>query len=160
MAEKMIINLMEAVNVELEKLHPNGPAFREYTIKRYNGGWMKTVEGIDKTVTSGYSIKGNFVNDADIRAYQKAGLYLDCDKGGSRKHQSMNYRLFELKEDGEIKIIKEVQEGGRDWALDFWEDIEKFAGKKTTKEDEAKALIEEAVELIGREKVIELIKNE
>lgn len=33
---------------------------------RKTGGWLKTVEGLDKTVTNGYSIEGNFI---------KAGSY-------------------------------------------------------------------------------------
>ena len=75
------INVFEQINTQT-------------TIDRYNGGWTKSVIGLDKMQTNGYSIKGNFIN-GDINRLRNwnDGLYLDCDIRGSRKNQE-NQALF------------------------------------------------------------------
>lgn len=89
---------------------------------RYNGGWCKTVVGLDKSKNNGYSILGDFVK-AELLQMQKPGLYLDCDIDGSRKHPEKNYRLFRYDGEG-VTIITEIRNGGADWAVRLWPSIE------------------------------------
>lgn len=91
-------------------------------ISRYNGGWAKTVKGLDKSRTNGYSILGDFV-DIDAPQYWKDGtIILDCDIHGSRKHPEKTYRLFRY-ENGKLSLL--AQEGDtKDWAVRLWPAIE------------------------------------
>ena len=91
-------------------------------ISRYNGGWAKTVKGLDKSRTNGYSILGDFV-DIDAPQYWKDGtIILDCDIHGSRKHPKKTYRLF-CYLDGKLSLL--AQEGDtKDWAVRLWPAIE------------------------------------
>lgn len=93
------------------------------TVSRYNGGWLKTVTGLDKTKTNGYSILGEFTKAGNYKHDYKNGLYLDCSKDGSRKNQEWNYHLFRVDQDG-FHLIQTLENGGRSWACEFWENIE------------------------------------
>ena len=90
-------------------------------ISRYNGGWAKTVKGLDKSRTNGYSILGDFV-DIDAPQYWKDGLILDCDIHGSRKHPEKTYRLFRY-ENGKLSLLSQVGDA-KDWAVRLWPAIE------------------------------------
>ena len=82
-------------------------------ISRYNGGWAKTVKGLDKSRTNGYSILGDFVN-IDTPQYWKDGtIILDCDIYGSRKHPEKTYRLFKY-QDGKLSLLSQVGDT-KDW---------------------------------------------
>ena len=95
---------------------------RDSTVTRYNGGWSKTVKGLDKSKTNGYSILGDFV-DIDFPQYWKDGtIILDCDINGSRKHPEKTYRLFRY-QDGKLHLL--TYEGDtKDWAVRLWPTIE------------------------------------
>lgn len=93
------------------------------TVSRYNGGWLKTVTGLDKSLTNGFSIEGHFVKSGDFKMDYSHGLYLDCSKDGSRKNQVWNYHLFRVDDDG-FHLLQTVEDGGRNWACDFWELID------------------------------------
>jgi len=95
---------------------------RDSTVTRYNGGWAKTVRGLDKSKTNGYSILGDFV-DIDAPQYWKNGtIILDCDIKGSRKHPEKTYRLFRY-ENGKLSLL--AQEGDtKEWAVRLWPAIE------------------------------------
>ena len=93
------------------------------TVTRYNGGWLKTVTGLDKTVTNGFSIEGEFVQAGDFKMDYKPGLYVDCSKGGSRKNQKWNYHLFQVNDKG-FHLLQTVEDGRGAWACEFWEMIE------------------------------------
>lgn len=106
-------------------------------IGRYNGGWLKRVTGLDKTQKNGYSLEGDFVEAGNYQSLYKQGVYVDCDKDGSRKNQEWNYTLFKLDTKG-ITVIKRIMDGGRTWAVDLWDEIEaniqqKEEGEKTIK---------------------------
>ena len=91
-------------------------------ISRYNGGWAKTVKGLDKSRTNGYSILGDFV-DIDASQYWKDGtIILDCDIHGSRKHPEKTYRLFRY-ENGKLSLLSQVGDT-KDWAVKLWPIIE------------------------------------
>lgn len=92
---------------------------------KYNGGWTKTITGLDKTKNNGYSLKGEFVTVHKGLNQLPDGLYLDNGKDGSRKNQTNNYTLFYIKGD-EIEIIKKIEDGGRDWALRLWDSIGEY----------------------------------
>lgn len=114
-------------------------------IIRYNGGWTKEVNGLNKDVTNGYSILGDFIKTAaDIVNNVEVGLYLDCDISGSRKHPEKDYRLFRINPDGTVTIIQTIFNGGRDWAYHLWELIEKELEKPVSNE-----LREELIRLIS-----------
>ena len=105
------------------------------TVSRYNGGWLKSVTGLDKTKTNGYSILGEFTKAGNYKHDYKNGLYLDCSKDGSRKNQEWNYHLFRVDQDG-FHLIQTLENGGRNWACEFWENIEAEL-KKDSKTDKA-----------------------
>lgn len=86
---------------------------------RYNGGWVKSVTGLDQTRTNGYSLIGEFVRGT---IWLKPGLYVDCSIGGSRKNQHKTYHLFELMADGSARLIQ--MSSGADWATRLWSTIE------------------------------------
>ena len=95
---------------------------RDSTVTRYNGGWAKTVKGLDKSKTNGYSILGDFV-DIDAPQYWKEGtIILDCDIYGSRKHPEKTYRLFQY-QDGKLHLLTFVGDT-KDWAVKLWPVIE------------------------------------
>ena len=95
---------------------------RDSTVTRYHGGWAKTVKGLDKSKTNGYSILGDFV-DIDALQYWKDGtIILDCDIHGSRKHPEKTYRLFKY-QDGKLSLLSQVGDT-KDWAVKLWPIIE------------------------------------
>lgn len=98
---------------------------------RYNGGWTKKIEGIDKTQPYGFSLVGPFVQ-GDLQI-TKPGLYIDCNIQGSRTKPIKVYTLFEFKETGKIRVIKCIKER-RDWAQFLWRRIERWFVQKEDKE--------------------------
>lgn len=91
---------------------------------RYNGGWIKAISGIDKSVVTGYSIVGEFCNRG--LAWHAPGLYLDCSKDGSRKNQYWTYTVFRLNADETVEILGDAYQAGPggDWAPQLWKYIE------------------------------------
>ena len=82
---------------------------------------MKRVDGVDKTRTDGYSIKGEFVDgDVDRLLIWEDGLYLDCDIRGSRNNREKYYTLFAI-ENNEVILLGESD--GKDWAVNLWKVI-------------------------------------
>lgn len=107
----------------------------EDTMRRYNGGWIKTVMALDKSKDNGYSIVGDFVRKETAEAYQRIGLYLDCDIGGSRKHPVKHYTLFSIDQEGKATIHHTLKGTTSDWAIRLWPHIEKyFAAQEAIKE--------------------------
>ena len=105
--ERSPINIFHKLNAILES-----------KITRYNGGWMKRVEGLDKRITDGYSIKGRFIDgDMNRLLIWNDGLYLDCDIQGSRKNQEKFYTLFSV-ENNKVTVLAEA--AGKDWAVRLW----------------------------------------
>jgi hypothetical protein len=99
-----------------------------YKTSRYNGGWVKTITGIDKEKSNGFSLRGNFVDggkEAIIRC-RIGVLYLDCDISGSRKNQCKYYTLFTIDADGKIIVLVDAMKEHKSWAIDLWPEIEKF----------------------------------
>ena len=101
---------------------------------RYNGGWVKTITGLDKDYQNGYSLNGEFVANKRVKNVdlKENILYLDCSIGGSRKNQEKNYHLFKF-EDGEIEVIQTIENGQSDWALQLWDNVEKELGLQKSK---------------------------
>ena len=90
---------------------------------RAQGGWLKTVEKLDKTVKNGYSLVGDFVKAGDFQEEYDEGLYLDCNKEGNIKKSQQDYRLFRFK-DGKVRLIDMVIDAGQSWATELWDAIE------------------------------------
>ena len=74
---------------------------------RAQGGWLKTVEKLDKSVKNGYS----------------EGIYLDCNKEGSSKKPQQDYRLFRFR-DGKVRLLDMVIDGKQGWAPELWDALE------------------------------------
>jgi len=121
---------------------------KKYT--RYNGGWIKTIEQIDKSKTNGYSLVGEFLKSG--LQWMSPGVYLDCSKGGSRKNQTSIYTIFALREDGSVVAYNDdtiVEEGrGGDWAVRLWPVIER-ALREVGGTDERAALLARRAELMA-----------
>ena len=108
----MILNWKE----EITKIDPD--------IKfRSQGGWLKTIEELDKTVTNGYSLVGDFVKSGDFENEYSEGIYLDCNKEGNTKKPQIDYRLFRFKND-KIRLLDLVIDAKTNWAQDFWDAVE------------------------------------
>lgn len=125
MAETIIVNLREALAA--------AEGGFEDPLRRYNGGWTKTITELDKSHDNGYSLVGGFIKKETVQAHQTPGLYLDCDIGGSRKNQVKYYTLFELKVDGTARVLETLSErAGRtsDWAIKLWPAVETYFAEK------------------------------
>ena len=108
----MIINWKE----EITRIDPD--------IKfRAQGGWLKTVEELDKSVTNGFSLVGNFVKAGNFEEEYSEGLYLDCNKEGTSKKPQQDYRLFRVR-DGKVRLLDMVIDGERGWAPELWPAVE------------------------------------
>lgn len=125
MTDKIERNDNGEILVNLKKALEAAPGGWESPMERYNGGWCKTVTALDKSRDNGYSLVGEFTKKECSMAYQRPGLYLDCDIGGSRKNQRKYYTLFELKDDGTVSILKTL-EGSTDWAVKLWPSVEQW----------------------------------
>ncbi len=90
---------------------------------RNQGGWLKTVEELDKSVTNGYSLVGDFVKSGDFENEYPDGLYLDCNKEGSSKKPQIDYRLFKF-ENEKVRLLDLVIDAQRNWALELWDAVE------------------------------------
>lgn len=109
---------------------------------RLHRNWRKTVTGLDKSKTDGYSLVGEFINDGP--KWFHPGLYLACAWRGSVKNQSPYYALYYLSVDGEIETIADV-DGGKDWAIKLWPVIQE---KLATKPDLRQAALAEVKKMI------------
>ena len=106
------INVFELLNEQSKRV-----------LSRYNGGWTKSIIGIDKQQTGGYSLKGEFIQGGiNKKLIWKDGLYVDCDIQGSRKHQEKYYNLFKIENNKVILLHNELD--SPDWAVNLWEKIE------------------------------------
>ena len=117
---------------------------------RYNGGWIKSVEQIDKSKTNGYSLVGEFCKSG--LQWMSPGVYLDCSIGGSRKNQRYVYTVFALREDGTTVAYNDdaiaVEGRGGDWAVRLWPVIER-ALRDVGGTDERAALLARRAELVA-----------
>lgn len=129
MKEKIVVNLIQAFNAAVDGTEGD-------VIKRYNGGWTKTVTGLDKSKDNGYSLIGEFVKSEQL-ANQAPGLYVDCDIAGSRKNQAKQYQLFELKPDGTAQYL--AYSRGFDWAVKLWPAIDSWFAAEIAAEIAAEA---------------------
>ena len=77
---------------------------------RAQGGWLKTVVKLDKTVKNGYSLVGDFVHAGDFDEEYDEGIYLDCNKEGTAKKPQQDYRLFRFR-DGKVRLLDMVIDG-------------------------------------------------
>lgn len=95
---------------------------------RSEGGWLKTIEKLDKNVSNGYSLVGDFVKSGDFEEDYTDGLYLDCNKEqGKKKKPQSDYRLFRLA-NGELRLLDMVIAGEGSWACEFWDTIDEELG--------------------------------
>jgi hypothetical protein len=91
---------------------------------RYNGGWTKSVTGLDKSRANGYSIRGDFMRPNASDIYAIGGLYLDCNISGSRKNYHKTYRLFRVTGPDSAEVLVRDDSNSPDWAVNLWAAIE------------------------------------
>ena len=95
---------------------------------RAEGGWLKTIENLDKSVSNGYSLVGDFVKSGDFEEEYCDGIYLDCNKEqGKRKKAQTDYRLFRLA-NGKLRLLDMIIDGDGSWACEFWDTVEEELG--------------------------------
>lgn len=94
---------------------------------RQQGGWLKTVTELDKTTNTGYSLVGDFVKEGDYEMEYSEGLYLDCNKEGTKKKQQTDYRLFRVTHD-KVRLLDMVIDADKSWATLLWEAVEEEPG--------------------------------
>ena len=135
MTEEELKGLLKQINAELANrttqdnkvmliLLDEMKKVAKYDIDRYNGGWTKKIESLDKSKTNGYSLLGDFVNGTTHKNYYKKGsLFVDCDIEGSRSHHEKFYQLFYLNQNGDMELL--AADKTADYAVNFWEEIEK-----------------------------------
>ncbi|ADI74099.1 hypothetical protein Metev_1227 [Methanohalobium evestigatum Z-7303] len=102
------------------------------TYTRYNGGWLRKIDGLNKEHANGYSLIGEFYGGWKIQ-WLPPGLYVDCSKGGSRKNQKFYYSLIKLNPDGTAEVLKQIY-NDPSWAVEFWDEIEKHLPEFKTRE--------------------------
>lgn len=89
-----------------------------------DGGWCKSVTGIDKQFTNGYSIEGPFMPD-QTAWYLVGHLYLECAKYGRRNHTE-DHILFYVDADGNDHNVCVVEDRLNGWATQLWEPIQAY----------------------------------
>lgn len=83
----------------------------------------RVVEKLDKSVKNGYSLVGDFVKSGDFEVEYSEGLYLDCNKEGTKSKPQQDYRLFRFK-DGKVRLLDMVINGKQNWAPILWAAVE------------------------------------
>ena len=117
------------MTVNFDELRKNNPTIR-------CNGWAKKVTGLDKSVSNGYSIKGDFVNKSKGELKYLDGVYLDCSKPRGQK----NYHIFKV-EDGEATVLQTLEDADRTWATQLWDTIDSaLAEVDTSNEAQAQRL--------------------
>jgi hypothetical protein len=119
---KVIVNFADFLETKLNKT------------PYYNGGWVKTVKGVNKEESTGYCFIGDFVRK-EGKVEVEPGYFLICTIDGSRKNPVKLYYFVEVKETGEIeKVLDRVD--GADWALQLRDKVaELINARVTAKED-------------------------
>lgn len=111
------------MTVNFETLRKTNPTIR-------CNGWAKKVTGLDKSVSNGYSIKGEFVNKSKGELKYMDGVYLDCSKPRGQK----NYHIFKV-EDGEATVLQALEDADRTWATHLWDTIDSALATVDTSEE-------------------------
>lgn len=131
---------------------------------RTRGGWMKIVEGYDKTQYGGFRFVGsNFVKVGNYDADLTNGLYLDCskhfDKEDEKVVEIMN--LFKI-EDGEVELLKTIPKATKGWAYQMDDIVDDyFANEGVTTYDVMNAIRNVTSNKdILREVALEILKDD
>ena len=96
--------------------------FSDSTLDIISSG--ETIDKLDKSVSNGYSLVGDFVKSGDFDESYSDGLYLDCNKEpGKKKKLQTDYRLFRIS-NGELRLLDMIIDGESNWACEFWDTIE------------------------------------
>ena len=131
---------------------------------RTRGGWMKIVEGYDKSQHGGFRFVGsNFVKVGNFDVDLANGLYIDCskhfDKEDEKVVEIMN--LFKI-HDGDVELLKSVPKAKKGWAYEMDDVVEEyFANDEATPLDVLNAIREVTSNKDVLHKVaMELLKDE
>ncbi|HAO11848.1 MAG TPA: hypothetical protein DCQ51_11920, partial [Planktothrix sp. UBA8407] len=110
--------MTQAVLVNLREAFFNAPGFWQSRFLIKTGNWCKSVDGLDKGRTDGYSILGSFVNQCDQLSTQQPGLYLFCEKKKQKQNVAERlYTLFILEPDGTVEVLNEFKTASKDWGV-------------------------------------------
>ena len=132
------------------------------SFSRTRGGWMKLVEGYDKSKYGGYRFVGsNFIKVGNFDVDLHNGLYLDCSKPviDGEKTEIMN--LFKI-QDGKVTLLNTIPKSTKGWAYKFEDDVNNyFASEDVTAIDVLNVIREMTCNKdIFHEVAMELLKDE
>lgn len=120
--KELIQNATQELNSRVQEKPKPCTLFSMWDADRYNGGWAKLVTGLDKTKTNGYSIIGSFIQGDEPRYWKEGEIVIDCNIGGSRKHQQKSYTVLKYIA-GELVSIGTAGDS-KSWAIKLWDALE------------------------------------
>ncbi|MEL0588301.1 MAG: hypothetical protein U1V55_20970 [Planktothrix rubescens PR222] len=119
--------MSQAILINLREAFFHAPGFWQSRFLIKTGNWCKSVDGLDKSRTDGYSILGGFVNQCDQLSTQQPGLYLFCEKKKQKQNVTERlYTLFILEPDGSVEVLNELKTASKDWGVQLWPEIDAY----------------------------------
>lgn len=67
---------------------------------RFSSNWVKEIDAVDANQPNGYCFVGKFINDGTVEIEKKKHVYLIAGTSGSRKHNTTEYRVVTMDENG------------------------------------------------------------
>lgn len=96
-----------------------------HEFSRTRGGWMKLVEGIDKSQKGAYSFIGdNFTKVGNFKSNLRNGLYLDQSTSVDDGDKVLTMNLFAI-QDGDVTLLKSVPKASG-WEIDLWDKADDY----------------------------------
>ena len=101
-----------------------------HEFSRTRGGWMKMVEGIDKSKKGGYSFIGdNFFKVGNFKTNLPNGIYLDQSTSVENGNKILTMNLFKI-ENGTVELLDSVPKANG-WAEDLWSKVDGYFHQQT-----------------------------
>ena len=121
------------------------------TFSRTRGGWMKQVEGLDKSESNGYSFVGsNFIKVGNFKSNIMNGLYLDQSTSVINNKKVFTMNLFKI-HDGDVELLKTVPKNNG-WAMELWDEVENYFN---TQDITAQEIVNQIRELTSNPTIID-----
>lgn len=115
MTDKLIIGVDNLIFSMEQKFNDSG-IYWDHS----EGGWFKSIVGLNKGKKNGYSLLGEFITSGMNNNDYDGGLYLNCNKFDGH----IVYQLVKLHDDGALELLQELVDPRRGWAVDLWESID------------------------------------
>lgn len=133
--------------------------------------WAKLLEGVDRSVSTGYCFKGPFLPRDSYQELKVGSYVLTYDEVGSHKYHNPVVRLYVVDSslEGNLRLVEEWKElHSKGWALLVRDKIAERMGEDKEEDKETDGdlgfystedLIREAVKRIGVHGVHQLLKE-